>query len=385
MNKWPLMTLIVLLLVGVQACKKSTPSVAQAPPVATPEPLLNHAEGGTIEQVPQTRYFRGSIGSALGLHMKLIRTGDALTGTYYYQRIGTRIELRGTVDKDGNLTMEEFDPQGKPTGVFTGLWKSDSDATVNIVGNWSKPGSDKKTAFSLHQEPIEFTGVTEITSKTIKENNQKLKYEITADYPQITGALDTRFDKFNQEARNLITSKVTQFKKDIAARAAEAGESQAASETGSDLGIGYEIALARDYLISVEFNIGGYYAGAAHPNSHTVVINYDAKNGRVLKLADLFKPGAKYLETISAYAIKDLNTQAKGKDSGLTPETISEGAGPKAENFRSWTITRKGLALTFDSYQVGPYVAGPQQVIIPYSALKEIIRSDGPLGTVGAV
>jgi hypothetical protein len=142
------------------------------------------------------------------------------------------------------------------------------------------------------------------------------------------------------------------------------------------------VALASDELISVEFNIGGYYAGAAHPNSYTEVINFDAKNGRVLKLADLFKPRAKYLQTISAYAIKDLKAQSKteGPDSMLTDETIQGGAGPDAKNYKSWTITRKGLAITFDSYQVAPYAAGPQQVLIPYSALKDLINPDGALG-----
>jgi hypothetical protein len=102
----------------------------------------------------------------------------------------------------------------------------------------------------------------------------------------------------------------------------------------------------------------------------------------VLKLADLFKPGAKYLQTISSYSIKDLKSQSKaqGADSMLTDQTIADGAGPDLKNFKSWTITKKGLAISFDSYQVAPYVAGPQRVVIPYSALKDIIKPDGPVG-----
>jgi hypothetical protein len=37
------------------------------------------------------------------------------------------------------------------------------------------------------------------------------------------------------------------------------------------------------------------------------------------------------------------------------------------------------LKITFDPYQVGPYVAGPHVVVVPYSVLKPIIKPDGLL------
>jgi hypothetical protein len=44
-------------------------------------------------------------------------------------------------------------------------------------------------------------------------------------------------------------------------------------------------------------------------------------------------------------------------------------------------ITKKGLWITFDPYQVAAYAAGPQTVLVPYSALKDIIKPDGPVAT----
>lgn len=133
-------------------------------------------------------------------------------------------------------------------------------------------------------------------------------------------------------------------------------------------------------MISIEYDIGGYSAGAAHGSSSSYVLNYDVQTGKMLKLTDLFKPGAKYVQTISSYCIKDLKKQSKSHDDSLPDDMIQSGAGPDAGNFRSWTITKKGLNMTFDAYQVGPYVAGPQDVLIPYSALKELISPDGPIG-----
>ncbi len=361
------------------SCKKTSAPIASATASPTAEPQANHPVGGEAPPVTQTKYFKGSIGSALGLQMKLMRAGDTLTGSYFYQKIGTRIDLKGAVDKDGNFLLEEFDASGKSTGVFKGLWKTGDDGAVNLIGNWSKPNDAKQTAFSLHEEPIEFSGATEIVGKSIKETNKKLNYEIDVEYPQISGATDGRFEKFNQDARTLVNRKIAEFKKDIAQRVAEASATGESSETGSDLGIGYTIAFAKDDLVSVQFSIGGYYQGAAHPNSYSQVINFDARNGKILKLADLFKPGAKYLQVISAFAIKDLKAQSKAADSVLPDDSINEGAGPKEKNFQNWTITRKGLAFTFDAYQVGPYVAGPQNVLVPYASLKDLIKPDGVL------
>ena len=67
-------------------------------------------------------------------------------------------------------------------------------------------------------------------------------------------------------------------------------------------------------------------------------------------------------------------------DAMLDDDWIQKGAAPELTNYDNWTITKKGLGITFDPYQVGPYAAGPQHVLVPYSALKEIIKPDGPVG-----
>src|SRR5688572_25797749 len=293
-------SIVILLLVAlvVAGCRKSS-APAPAAPATPPSPAeqpVNVAGGATPP--PQTKHFKGSIGSTLDLQMKLVREGDNLTGSYFYQKVGTRITLRGTVDKNGNLTLEEFEPGGKQTGVFKGLWTVDSqDNLITLAGNWSKPpgekGDDKKTAFSLHEEPINLSGGVELIAKQIKDSNKKLNYEIDAQYPQFTGgAANPNFEKFNQTVRAAVMKEVSEFKKAVAPE--EGQEPPPEDSMGSSLGIGYEIALAQDDLISVKFDVGSYYQGAAHPNSYTHVVNYDLKNGKPIKLADLFNPGAKY-------------------------------------------------------------------------------------------
>ena len=380
----PRASLIVILLLLSISCRKNSTSPA-APPTTQPSPVaqLDHSQGGATV-LAETKHFKGSIGTSLDLQMKLVRTGDQLAGSYFYQKVGARIDVRGNVDKDGNLTLDEFDPSGKQTGVFKGIWTVDQkDGLITLAGNWSKPasekGSDKKTAFSVHEEPITFTGDVDLVAKQIKENNKKLNYQIAAQYPQLSGGNNPNLEKFNQAARAAVTKKVAGFKKDMTPEAGEnTEETRPEDSMGSDLTISYTVVLAQDDLVSVEFDVSSYFQGAAHPNSYSETFNYDLKNGKQLKLADLFKPGAKYLQAIANYCVADLKKQATEK--GLMAEEIEKGAAAKADNYQGWTITKRGLGIYFDPYQVGPYAAGPQFVLVPYSDLKDLINPEGPAG-----
>ena len=366
----------------VAGCKKtSAPPAPSAQPAAAPGlPQVAQVQGGNTP-APQTKYFKGSIGSSLDLQMKLVRADPQLSGSYFYQRVGTRINLRGTIDPDGKFVLEEFDPAGKQTGVFKGMWTVDAqDGTAQLAGFWSKPNQkegEKTAAFSVHEEPISLSGDAEIVAKQIKEANKNLNYEIDAQYPQITGSANPNFEKFNQLVRALVTKKVAEFKKDVQPK--EGDEPPPEGSMGSDIGIGYEVAMARDDLISVQFDVGSYYQGAAHPNTYTETVNYDLKNGKQVNLSDLFKPGSKYLQTLAQYCIADLKKQSKAKGDALGDDEIQNGAAPSAKNYRSWKITRKGIGINFDSYQVGPYAAGPQYVLVPYVNLKDLINPDGPI------
>ena len=373
-----LVPLLLMGFLGLLACKKTS---APTDKTAT-SPLASQyqsAAGGTTP-VGISKYFKGSIGSTLGLQMKLVREGEKLTGSYFYQKVGTPIILSGTIDKNGNVVLDEFDSAGHQTGVFKGVWSEDANGLIAIAGNWTKPNSDKKTAFSLHEEPIEFSGGVEIVAKRIKENNKKLKYEVDAVYPQLTGSGSQNYEKFNQTMRGVVTKKVSAFKTGAAPSPDDPPPTELEA-LGSDLNVTYTVALAKDDLISVVLEVSDYEAGAAHPNSYSEVMNFDLKNGKPLKLADLFQPGSKYLQSIAAYCVADLKKQGKqGQDSMLEDEDwIQRGAAADAENYSNWTIGKKGLGIIFDPYQVASYAAGPQNVLVPYSALKGLIKTDGPL------
>jgi hypothetical protein len=86
---------------------------------------------------------------------------------------------------------------------------------------------------------------------------------------------------------------------------------------------------------------------------------------------------------ISTYCITNLRERAKkDQDAMIDEDMMKSGASPRADNYQACAITKKGLWVTFDPYQVAAYAAGPQHVLVPYSALKDIIKADGPVAAL---
>lgn len=188
--------------------------------------------------------------------------------------------------------------------------------------------------------------------------------------PVLTGTTTPNADTFNKTVSDMLTKTVSSFKDEVTSITLEA-TGVPNTLPASNITITYEALTANSALLSIKFNVYFYVRGAAHPSSYSMVINYDLTAGKVLALADLFKPNAKYLEALSAYSLKTL----KAADRLDFPE----GANPIEENYKSWNITATGIQINFDDYQVTSHAAGPQVVIVPYATLKDIIDPKGVL------
>jgi hypothetical protein len=206
--------------------------------------------------------------------------------------------------------------------------------------------------------------------RQIREANRRKRYTITAKYPQALGARSENLAALNAALASLITEQVSGFKKDFQPPEERMGT------VGSSFNSEYTVELATSDLVSINFGISTYYEGAAHPNHNAVTFNYWFETGKTLTLADLFKPNSNYLAALSDYSVKALRRRLAPE---IDDEWIQKGAGAEADNYQNWNITRRGLKVTFDPYQVASYADGPQEVVIPYSALRSIINPDGPL------
>ncbi len=199
------------------------------------------------------------------------------------------------------------------------------------------------------------------------DDTQAIGYTIAAQVPTLVGSSDPRVLAFNAEMKTIVDAAVATFKQN----AANIPLTPASTESTFDLH--YNLLSPAGNIFSLKFDIQTYYTGAAHPGDISQTANYDLQAGKNLQLADLFIPGSDYLGALSNYCIAQLKTR------DIDFQSFELGATPTLQNYRNWNITANGLMITFDEYQVAPYAAGPQTVVIPYSVLAPIVQPNGPL------
>ncbi|HEX8130808.1 MAG TPA: DUF3298 domain-containing protein [Pyrinomonadaceae bacterium] len=225
---------------------------------------------------------------------------------------------------------------------------------------------------------INFSPERQFETRTIEKQLTRTKFAIKADYPQLVGDRSAAARKFNQAAETLVDGDIEPYltdKRDLEKERREHWKDVEEYHT-----ISHKVIFASDEVISVLFYAYGYSWGAAHGYHYPLVLNYDLQRGRVLKLADLFPPGSKYLQTIADYCLRDLSCQL-----GITPQEVqgwSGGAMPTPKNYQAWVLTPKGLVIIFEEYQVTSYAGGEPKVLIPYERLRDIINPRGVLASL---
>jgi hypothetical protein len=215
--------------------------------------------------------------------------------------------------------------------------------------------------------PIALSQQVTLVPQVHSETNQTPPFTISAQTPQLFGSDDPLLTAFNQRLSQLVSKEVNTWRESFLQNTFPT------MTNGSFLEANYTLLSQLEDLWSFKFDFHFYSDGAAHPGSYSMTLNYDLAQGRVLELADLFLPNTNYLEAISNSCIAELSKRE------FFDGAFTEGAKPTFENYRSWNITPEGLAITFDEYQVAPYAAGPQTVVVPYAQLQSLINPEGPL------
>jgi hypothetical protein len=196
-----------------------------------------------------------------------------------------------------------------------------------------------------------------------KETESGKNYTIETMYPFV-GAVEN--GQVNIEISNFIESIKSSFKESIANLEDWGGD--------NTLRIYYETYELNNNFVSIRFEISEY-TGGAHPMTYSKSFNYDLKNNKIINLTDILDSQKDYLNSISEKAIQYL--LKINIEKGVTDEDWTrEGAGPKVENFQTFTFNKDNIVFSFDAYQVAAYVAGRQEVAFPFSLIKDILRSD---------
>lgn len=133
-------------------------------------------------------------------------------------------------------------------------------------------------------------------------------------------------------------------------------------------------------IVSLEFSTLEF-TGGAHPNGWATLASHSASTGRRLNLKDLLVSG--FEPKLNAIAERYFR-QARE----LKPDTSLEAAGFTFKNGKfsvnsnNFMITAKGLVFFFNSYEIAAYFVGPTEFLVPYAAIRHLIRPSGPLTAV---
>lgn len=222
------------------------------------------------------------------------------------------------------------------------------------------------------QEAIPLSSRVSLTTVSMREEGASPRYIITGQIPRLAGSEDERVVDFNNKVEKMTQEEIQYFRDNVLAHM-----SATPITSGSSFDAQYVLVYQNNALWALKFNFSGYTDGAAHPFHYSMTINYDLEQGKKLSLEDLFAADSGYLSAISSFCIAELSRRDIGFYGGF-----EQGAEPMEKNYRNWNITRDGIMITFDEYQVAPYAVGPQTVLVPYSELQSLINPKGPLALV---
>ncbi|TAL90812.1 MAG: DUF3298 domain-containing protein [Candidimonas sp.] len=124
-------------------------------------------------------------------------------------------------------------------------------------------------------------------------------------------------------------------------------------------------------LTVIELNTWQYFTGAAHGISATQFLNWDNNRHIVLALEQILQPGKLpgYVAVLRAAHKKWL---AGNADARRDPQTYNRlWPFQVSENF---AFTDHGLVVKYDTYQIAPYYFGQPELLLPYSALRDILQ-----------
>lgn len=206
-----------------------------------------------------------------------------------------------------------------------------------------------------------------IKSKSISEKSAPQRYVVSASYPVVKGLKDKSVEtalnaRFQQWAQNHIDA----FKSNLADM--QPDDMMASIPGANQINISFSVKVKEDHRLGIVWDVAQNYVGSAHPSETLNPVMYDMDTGTVITLSDLFKPGSPYLKRLSRFCTERLTQSFT--NSGIP--LFTDGLKPTEQNFANFLIRPEGLYFVFNPYQVAPYSAGVQEVVVPYSLFQDI-------------
>lgn len=312
-----------------------------------------------------SRSYVGTINNKYRVQMKLTRKGNDISGMYYYEKTGLDIPLRGIVNPDESVAIDEYNNDGELQASFIGKLAAD----FSLQGQWSKLNG-KPMPFMLKVNTKQLRRANEYTNKgsaevfnRVRTNSTKnIKVFQTVEYPQLRGmsnvAVQQKLNKlFLPMAESTFSADVELDCKDF--------ESE----------LSFNVSNNSDSILCIDFRWYEYSCGA-HPNHGSRSRTFDLRDGLELRLGNIFKKGA--LQSVSKLAEKKILQQyAEYGVSKLSDVLFDETL--VLTDSTDFVVHPDGLTFHFDPYEIAAYALGDIDVAFFWSELDEFLLPNSPV------
>ena len=131
--------------------------------------------------------------------------------------------------------------------------------------------------------------------------------------------------------------------------------------------INFDILENNDNSLSILLN-SNIYTGGAHPINDLSILTFNPDSGKKVIFSDIIKD-EKSLKTL---IVQEFKRKRNLSDSvNLTDEGYYSNDWPLPKNF---ALLSQGLYIVYNAYEIGPYVLGTTEFLIPIDAIKPLLK-----------
>lgn len=328
---------------------------------------------GSIPENIEYKHFKGSIGSSK-ITMDVFYNSDTLFGTYYYDQIGKRLFINGSVFNK-KIKALEFDEEWNNTGVFEILIGTNN----SLSGKWNDENFSRILDFSADENynkscKIELFSMQYsehlLDNPTFPETIYELMFWLPTSSPNknsenilITGVKNYFFEYSCTDYQSCINNILLKLEHNTApADTTEIIQNpwMYAWEFYGGTGVAFN---DKNFLVLSYETFE--YTGGAHGISDIEYKRYDLETGEELFKYDIIK------ENKSDELLDLILNQLQEDD--LTGYLFSTDEVFVTDNIG---FDQYGIIFMYNVYEIAPYVVGPIEVTIPYSKIKSCLKSD---------
>ena len=302
---------------------------------------------------PGACYFTGILGKTMKVQMALNVEKGLVKGSYYYEKYGTPIELKGTLSGT-RLHLSEYGKNEKATAAL----RMQVDSKSGIAsGQWTRTDGKKKFPLRLLR----------VATSMQRHADTANKSNLDTEFPKlVAGAPAIALRPFNSIISKIFLERFREAAKEFAE--IEGDEHPYTYNDSADISY-----FSTDLISILGSNYD--YTGGAHGNFYNFGVNLWSREGHIqeLKLSDLFSTSTRWKGVLGRYLKRALSKREA--------QWVLDGSMKESDlaNHQTFTISPAGLEFHFAPYAVGPYAQGDFHVVVPHAIFRPYLHKTSPL------